>query len=489
MKDANDYLNTYGKVKPIVSRKFVPLMSELYIESYSNPKNHELFYFIEFFNRCGYLDEKYYYGDEYKELGEILISKENKSRGHIFKILNKIYEFGERLLSFSEELKTINYSNLNNQELTKLFDRFAKEYIIYSISLASHCLDYSVEKRLRELVKDRDNSNEELNILSSPKKDNFAILEQISLFKIGTLIREQDIGCFEDLPPEILQKIQEHINEFGWINTKGGQANPWNQKEIFERVQNIKDDFSQKIAKLKEDKIGLQEKSKEIIRELNADDKTINLIEISKELVYFRTYRSDYVTKIFFNVKPLLEKIAKNKNLTYEEILYLRIKEITEEVEVSKEEIERRKTDYVLITLEPNKIIFSSDPKMIKEIKGEYCEEPKISQEISGRSAFIGQGKVQGRVKIVTNKADLIKVNTGDILISPMTTPDFVIAMEKAAAFVTDEGGITCHAAIVAREMKKPCIIGTQNATKSLKDNDFVEVDSEKGVVKIIKKN
>ena len=59
--------------------------------------------------------------------------------------------------------------------------------------------------------------------------------------------------------------------------------------------------------------------------------------------------------------------------------------------------------------------------------------------------------------------------------------------MKRAIAFVTDEGGITCHAAIIAREMKKPCIIGTKVATKILKDGDMVEVDANKGTVKIIK--
>ena len=67
-----------------------------------------------------------------------------------------------------------------------------------------------------------------------------------------------------------------------------------------------------------------------------------------------------------------------------------------------------------------------------------------------------------------------------------MTDPRYVPAMKKAAAIVTDEGGITCHAAIVSRELKKPCIIGTKIATKVLKDGDEVEVDAEKGVVKKI---
>ena len=60
--------------------------------------------------------------------------------------------------------------------------------------------------------------------------------------------------------------------------------------------------------------------------------------------------------------------------------------------------------------------------------------------------------------------------------------------MEKASAFVTDEGGILCHAAIVAREMKKPCIIGTKVSTKILKDGDMVEVDADNGIVKVLEK-
>lgn len=77
-------------------------------------------------------------------------------------------------------------------------------------------------------------------------------------------------------------------------------------------------------------------------------------------------------------------------------------------------------------------------------------------------------------------------VREGDILVTPMTNPHMVPIMKKAAAFVTDEGGITCHAAILSREMKKPCIIGTKIATQVLKDGDRVEVDAEKGVVRKI---
>ena len=72
------------------------------------------------------------------------------------------------------------------------------------------------------------------------------------------------------------------------------------------------------------------------------------------------------------------------------------------------------------------------------------------------------------------------------VLVTSMTRPEMVVAMEKAAAIVTDEGGITSHAAIVSRELKIPCIIGTKIATRILKNGDLVEVDAFKGIVRKI---
>ena len=67
-----------------------------------------------------------------------------------------------------------------------------------------------------------------------------------------------------------------------------------------------------------------------------------------------------------------------------------------------------------------------------------------------------------------------------------MTRQDFVPMMRKAIAIVTDEGGITCHAAIISRELKKPCLVGTEIATKMIKDGDLIEVNADKGLVKLI---
>ena len=93
-----------------------------------------------------------------------------------------------------------------------------------------------------------------------------------------------------------------------------------------------------------------------------------------------------------------------------------------------------------------------------------------------------------GRVRIILNQGDFDKLEQGDILVASMTRPDYAPIMRRAAAIVTDEGGITCHAAIISRELGIPCVTGTQIATKNLKDGDLIDVNANHGLIKIVKK-
>ncbi|MBI2103209.1 phosphoenolpyruvate synthase [Candidatus Woesearchaeota archaeon] len=92
-------------------------------------------------------------------------------------------------------------------------------------------------------------------------------------------------------------------------------------------------------------------------------------------------------------------------------------------------------------------------------------------------------GVYTGRVRLVHNPTELSKVQKGDVLVTSMTTPDMVPAMQRAGGIITDEGGMTCHAAIVSREMGTPCIVGTEHATELLKDNQVVTVHASRGIV------
>ncbi len=102
----------------------------------------------------------------------------------------------------------------------------------------------------------------------------------------------------------------------------------------------------------------------------------------------------------------------------------------------------------------------------------------------------VSSGKVRGQARIILpsqlKEMTAKTFNPGDILITSMTNPNMIFLMSKSAGVITDEGGITCHAAIICREFKKPCVVGTRHATKIFKDGDLVEIDANIGVVRKI---
>ena len=95
-------------------------------------------------------------------------------------------------------------------------------------------------------------------------------------------------------------------------------------------------------------------------------------------------------------------------------------------------------------------------------------------------------GHVRGIVRLVLTDQDMLDMTPGEILVTTSTTPSLMLAVEKAAGIVTDEGGMLCHAAIVSREFDIPCVIGTDNATRRLRTGDTVEMSADEGRVKIL---
>ncbi len=116
----------------------------------------------------------------------------------------------------------------------------------------------------------------------------------------------------------------------------------------------------------------------------------------------------------------------------------------------------------------------------VAEVEGEEAEEtaPLL---VSGSPA--SPGAAVGPVKIVLSSSEINRVEQGDVLVAEMTTPDFVPAMKRAVAIVTDRGGRTAHAAIISRELGIPCVVGAAGATTTLSDDQLVTVDGSQGKV------
>jgi len=114
-------------------------------------------------------------------------------------------------------------------------------------------------------------------------------------------------------------------------------------------------------------------------------------------------------------------------------------------------------------------------------VKGKDIGEGERTVITKGLGA--SPGMAAGTVKIIKDTDELDKVQEGDILVTVMTTPDMVPAMKRANGIITDEGGVTCHAAIVSRELGIPCVVGTGDATSILPENSQVTLDGNKGMV------
>lgn len=173
--------------------------------------------------------------------------------------------------------------------------------------------------------------------------------------------------------------------------------------------------------------------------------------------------------------EPLFKEIGRGLNLSTEEIKFLKPAEISSLLSGKpfcvKEIIENRQNCY---------FIFQEGKFALKENES-YAINEKVNNELKGRGTF--PSFYRGKVKIVKTIEDIERMDYGDIMVSRMTTPDLIIeGVKKAGAIITDEGGITCHAAVFSREFNIPALIGTSNATKILKDGDMVEVDTDKGI-------
>lgn len=152
-------------------------------------------------------------------------------------------------------------------------------------------------------------------------------------------------------------------------------------------------------------------------------------------------------------------------------------------VALSEEELKRRR-EWCAFWEHPDtgEVEFSYDRALFEKL-GLAADHSGVA-EVKGNIAF--KGFARGTARILNNTNDIQEFNDGDIIVSYNTNPSLMAAILKCGGIVTDEGGIMCHAAIISRELKKPCVIGTKIATKVFKDGDIIEVDADKGFVRVI---
>jgi phosphoenolpyruvate synthase/pyruvate phosphate dikinase len=321
--------------------------------------------------------------------------------------------------------------------------------------------------------------------LPQPKETLFNKFER-DLMELARQIKVKQIPFSEY---QNLFLFQKHLIKYAWIKNSWGAKNDYTATILKKEIEGLLKKKST-LSKDSQNKIFTknQDRRKAIIKKY-AFNKTIRAIsDLSTLFSLWLDLRKENALKFVEIEDKFLKEFSVRFKLDYKVLHLFDITEIEKAVknrQFFKDQARKRQSLFMLIHTQ--KRVSALFGKKVRGYLDKLAIPVKFKRvgEINGISAM--PGRVRGRIKIIHHQNQFKKFRTNDILVTGMTRPDFINIMKKAKAIVTDDGGLTCHAAIISRELKIPCIISTKIATKVLKDGMMVEVDANKGVVKKVK--
>jgi len=412
------------------------------------------------------------------------------------KLWDKLHEsniyYAKETIKIANQIKKLKPNKLSRREIIKWLSRFEKiqqsnhdrrgpMFVIEAKdNLFSNYLMEYLNERTTDL-KVQISPMEAFQVLTTPTKKSIIKKEKEELIKIA-LIKNKNTQT---------QALKRHTKKYEWLEY-GLQGKILNEDYFKKQLAQTKRQGVKKLAgkALKEIK-DIQEKQKQIIKKLKIHPLHQQLFKIARDSIYCKVYSKDAQIYSYYACENLFKEVAKRGGLTLEQFRFLSFPEynqiLLEYKDLSKITNQRIRHS-IHISDHGKTVIYQGEAakKISKKIK--RVKEKGLSKsgqaELKGNPAY--PGKATGKVKIINTTQEMMKMHQGDILVSHMTNPDIVPVMKMASAIVTDLGGITCHAAIISRELNIPCIIGTKIATQVLKDGDRVEIDANKGIVKKI---
>ena len=413
------------------------------------------------------------YREGVEEVKEMLKNDDIEFRNNFKKM---IYESHEKLTNF-------NFDDIDSEKLKDyLLTSFKHTRYWFGIMLADGALQELLPSTLPEkfvLLGREMNRAELVANVALPKKDFPMILGEINLLKIAQKISEGD---------SVDEDLEKHAREYGWTNSLCWWTEPFDANYYREEAKRLSNNKPEEKLKLLEDKKKTQhQKAELILAELKKNfPEAWKYLDIVRDLADLKEENWDTVSIVGARNRKFFKKIATKYGLSYNQLFMMTLDEFLELLKNDKtpdvDELNQRIKCFCVLASKDG-IGHSSGQEAEKLLEFAEDEVPELDH-LEGTP--IWQGKETGIVNIVHTMDDIGKMNEGDILVCPMTDPDYLPAIRKAKAIVTNQGGMLCHAAIVARELQIPCVVGTKFATKFLQDGDLVEVNANEGVIKKI---
>lgn len=377
----------------------------------------------------------------------------------------------------SEKLGKIDTTNVSNAELARLFLRhFENIKYLHHWLWSMEFLNESLSQTIRSLIEKYYPQWTQTQI------DEF-LMNSIHSSKKQFFQKEQEeILHLTRLNKSALNQLYE---KYRWLKMHFIDSYPYTITEYRDKVNDI---FSHK-KELREKLRERQELTRKasILTRLIRDEHLKEQLLLMQELSWLKTYRIDVYTYVFYLTLNIREEIIRRMQCNLKLFLRHTKHEIVESLrgnQVSLEELNARKIYGIIMVNGQLTMIKGNAVHKIKHAISEETLSNKL-KDIKGTIAY--KGVVRGKARVLFTSREIKRVKKGDILVCNLTNPDYNPVFKKIAGIVTDEGGILCHSAIMAREFKIPCIIGTKIATRVIRDGDMIEINAHNGTVKIIK--
>lgn len=433
---------------------------------------------VEYFEKdvCYYL---YAWDDLYIILDKLLEHYRDDS-----KYLNYLLKENERICKeVLVEYKKIGSKNWKKLNVKELFFLWRKSNELYARLLSvSHIVEgftLTTEDRMRELITQEfgDDCLDKFLLLITPSRHSFLTTEHYKLCLIAREIKKNGENN------AIVKKLKAHQKKYYW------KLNGYTSAKIVSVEYFMKEIEEMLIKKIDLDKIIADYESlparikerKNLIKKINNKELLI-LLAIQDAIFCIHDRRKECMTQAIHYLDFLLAEIGKRFSLPFGDLKYIRPSELEKLPGIAMElPLRREKSLYIIFSDCKELLVVGDDAE---KYFGNFKSGVHVSAVSELRGSCASPGNAKGIVKICRGEKEIGKIEEGDVLVACMTQPEFLPAMKKAAAIITDEGGLMCHAAILCRELGIPCVIGTKIATKVLKDGDEVEVDAENGIIR-----
>lgn len=434
-----------------------------------------------------------WYGDldNFCRLADIIIKKITKDNKFSDKLLKDHRKVGGKLLKEAERIIKADLNKYNAAKLIKDINnlyQLAVELCGYGvIAVIPDLRHFKFSTLLKKIIEDKVRVkkisytiNECFSDLITPTQETIDSREKVEFLKLVSTLEKSELKNNQDLYKHYRKYLWLNFGYIGPANTFGYYLNT--AKELIDQGE-----IKKKLAELKSETKSLVLKQQKIEQELGFNQTEKALFKAARDFMFAKQYRQELRYKMWYAADKLLGKLAKDITTDKMSLQFCTLEEI---IGLAKGKIKiedlpivdrRRHCACVFDKKGKYKILVRNERR---EFVAKHVEKEEMTTDVitvHGTVAYVGV--VRGRVKVVNEAGEMSKVEVGDILVTIQTVPELMPAMKKAAAFITDQGGLTCHAAIIAREMKKPCIVGTKFGTKVFKDGELVEVNANRGDV------